>query len=175
MVKTMVRSERRSRIVLIACTVNSAIALLFVLSILIFRPNVAWDEMMPILGIQFVLALGLAMLIRLRQRRRRALGRAITTIREATEMGLENVRSEMRDARVLLLSACIAVPMFAVSVNQLISSGKMDSKAALSFGILLAGVIAVNAVIIWRRHRRVLVPSRMRMEQILASLEESAA
>jgi hypothetical protein len=41
--------------------------------------------------------------------------------------------------------------------------------------MLLAVVIATNGVVLWRKHCRILIPRRRRLEQILASLQETDA
>ena len=171
LLKAMVRSERRKRMLLIACSVNSAIMLFLVVAIRLSRP-VVWTEIAPIFTLQLILAVGLVWLLRSRHQQRRALESSVQTIQEATQKGLANVKSELRDTRILIWVGCVAVPLLAVQVHMLISVGKMNAQSALSFGMILAAVVAVNAAYIWRRRQRVLLPSRARMEQILASLND---
>jgi hypothetical protein len=175
LIKALTRSERRSRTVSRVCMINTAIVLLLAIGILVFRRPLIWSEVAPILGLQIILACVLASLVRRRRQTRQALESSITSIREATQVGLDNVNREIRDARVLLSVACIALPLFGVAVNQLMSSGKMNTQAATSFGMLLAAVIARNGVVLWRKHCRILIPRRRRLEQILASLQETDA
>ena len=171
LLKSIMRSERRKRMLLIACSINSAIMLVLVVAILFNRP-VVWTEIAPIFTLQLILAIGLAWLLRRRHQQRRALESSIKTVREATEKGLANVRSELRDTRILVWLGCIAIPFFAVQVHLLVSAGKMNAQSALSFGMVLAAVVGVNAAYIWRRRQRVLLPSQARMEQILTSLSD---
>ncbi len=171
LLKVMILSERRKRMLLIACSVNSAIMLFLVVAIQLSRP-VVWTEIAPIFLLQLILVIGLVWLLRSRHQQRRALESSIQTIREATEKGLANVKSELRDTRILMWLGCIAIPFFAVQVHLLISAGKMNAQSAVSFGMVLAAVFGVNAAYLWRRRQRVLLPSRVRMEQILASLND---
>jgi cell division protein FtsW (lipid II flippase) len=173
-INSMMRSHRRRRVVLTICAVNTAIVFLFIATMLV-RGVSSWTEILPALAAQTILAAALGWLIRRHQQRRRALELDASPIREAAETGLRSVNGEIRDARLLLALACVVTPLFAMAVYQLISSGKMDARAAFSFATLYGAVLAVNAVVMWGRHRRTLIPRRKRMTQILASLREEKA
>jgi prepilin signal peptidase PulO-like enzyme (type II secretory pathway) len=154
------------------CACNAAVAFLFTLFVLLFRRPLAWNEVMAAVGLQTVVTLVLAVIIRRGQVRRRALKSAGLTVREATRIGLDNVNSQIRDLGIMLLFVAIIVPLLALSVSQLISSGKMNGRAALSFALVCALILTVNAAIQWWKYRRTLVPRRERLEQILATLQE---
>ncbi len=170
MIRGMSRSERRHRIIISICAVNAIAAILCTLGILLFRRPLAWNEALPAIGLQALLTLALAVMVRHQQARRRALEAAGLTVREATQIGLGNVNSEIRDVRLMLHLAWIVVPVLAFSVNQLMSSGKMNTQAAVSFTLLYVLVMGVNAAVQWWRYRRTLAPRRRRLEQIMASL-----
>ncbi len=174
LIRGMTRSERRSRIVLSICAVNAVVAFLFTLGVLFSRRSPAWNELLPALGLQVVLTLGLVVMIRRQQTRRRALELAGSTVREAARSSLSNVNSEIRGFRLLLYLACTVVVLLAFSVSQLVSSGKMDLKAALSFTLFSGLILGVNVAFQWLKYRRTLAPRRRRLEQILASLQEEA-
>lgn len=173
LIGSMSRSERRGRILLGACAVNTAVAALFTVGVLVRGP-VAWKEMLPALALQVLLAVALVGLIRHQRDRRRAFESAAMTVREATRAALDNVNSRIRDMRLMLALACVVVPMLALIVNQLIASGKMNTQAALSFASVCALIIGGNALIQWRKYRRTLVPQRAQLEHILMSLKDEA-
>ncbi len=168
----LTRSERRGNIVISICAVNAVVALAITLGMLLFRRPLAWNEALPAIGLQAFVTFALALLMRRRRARRQALKSAGMTVREAARTGLDNVNGEIRDARLMLTFAWIIVPLLAFPVSQLIASGKMNARAALSFALLCALAIGVNAAVQWWRYRRTLAPRRMRLEQILASLQD---
>ncbi len=168
----MVRQEGRSRILLGLCAFNAVIAVLFTGYVLLFRKPEPWNEVVPAVGLQVLVAVVGVTLFRRQGARRRTLLSRTSSLREAAEMGLQNVIGQIRDMRLLLGLMSAVVPLLGISVYQLLGSGKMNARAAWSFVLLCALVLAVNGVVQWWKYRRKLVPQRRRFEQILGSLKE---
>lgn len=165
------RSERRERMVLYVCALNTVLALLLTSGVVLFRRPLAWDEVLPAATVQLVLALGLIWLIRRHRERRRRIALNTSTVTEAARLNLEDVNSQLRSVRILLGIACVVVPLLALSVSRLVTSGKMNAQAAWNFALLCTAVIGVNVAIQWWRHRSTLIPRRRRLQEILTSLD----
>lgn len=168
------KSERRRRIVLGVCAFNTAAAFVFVLNFVFSGRSIAWNEAAPVLALQVFLAFALAVLIRRRGQRRRALEMSGRSVLDAAHTGLSHVRSEIRDIRLLALAAGVAVPVLAFVVSRLLDSGKMNGQAAWTFALVCLVVLGANGVYQALRYRRTLAPRRERLEQIVASLGEAA-
>ncbi len=174
LIQNLTRSVRRRRILLGFCTFFTVAAFALEASYVASGRTVAWNEVLPVLALQVFLAFGLAVLIRRRGQRQRALEMSGSSVLDAARTGLSNIRSEIRDMRLLALAAGVAMPALAFVVSQLMSSGKMNAQAAWSFALVCLAVIGVNVVYQTLRYRRTLAPRRERLEQIVASLGKAA-
>jgi hypothetical protein len=172
MIGSMIRSDRRSRIVFRICAANTVLVFPFTVSVLTWLGPVPWKEVVPLLLLQLMLALGLFVLMSRRKSRERALQAAVSTVQEAARLGLDDIESEERDTRLLLVLAGLAVPFLAYAVYQLVLSGKMNGQAAASFATLCAAVLGINIAVKWWRRQSKLKPRRQRLEQLLASFGE---
>lgn len=170
----MASEDRRGRLILGACAVNTALALFFTLYILGVRSPHDWAQAMPLLAFQTISALALASLIRRRIARRNDAVAATEPVRASAQRSLAAVQREARELWLLAGVAALAVPVLAFAVSTLMEAGKMDARAATGFAALCAVVIGVNAVIKWRRYYKVIAPRRARLEQILQGVGENA-
>jgi hypothetical protein len=174
LIRSLTKSERRGRIMLGMCGFYTVAAFAFDIWYVTSGRTIAWNEVMPVFALQVFLAFALAMLIRRRGQRQRALETSGRSLLDAARAGLSHVRSEIRDTRLLALAAAVAVPVLAFVVSQLMASGKMSGQAAWGFGLFCLTVIGLNAAYQTLRYRRTLAPRRVRLEQIVASLGEAA-
>jgi len=174
LIESLARNERRRRILLGFCAFNTVAAFAFEAWYVVSGRTIAWNELLPLLALQVFLAFGLAVLIRRRGLRQRALEMSGSSVLDAARTGLSNIRSEIRDICLLALAAGVAVPALAFVVSQLMNSGKMNAQAAWGFALVYLAVIGTNAACQTLRYRRTLAPRRERLEQIVASLGETA-
>lgn len=174
LIRSLTRNERRHRILLGICSFNTAGALLFAAWYVTSGRTIAWNEALPAFALQVFLAFALAVLIRRRGQRQRALEMSGRSVLDAARAGLSHVRSEIRDIRLLALAAAVAVPALAFVVSQLMDSGKMNGQAAWGFAGMCLTVIGLNAAYQGLRYRRTLAPRRERLERIAAALGETA-
>lgn len=162
LVSQISKAQRRRSILLGAFTFNTALALLFSGYVMTKRHNGA---LVPMLLLQAVLFLALAMLVR-RHRRVPNTG----PIAEAAVVALEVVERELKNQRLLLRFAFAALFCFGLAILSLVDSGKMRPRDAVSMAILCAIILAVNsAVAIWRR-RTQLLPQQQRLRELTAGL-----
>lgn len=173
LMQSLARSERRHRLLLGFCTFSTASAFIFDAWYVLSGRTVAWNELLPVFTLQVFLAFALAVLIRRRGQRQQTLETSGRSVLDAAHIGLNHVRSEIRDIRLLALAAFVAVTALAFAVSQLMGSGKMNGQAAWSFALVCLIVIGVNAVYQALRYRRMLAPRRERLEGIVASLDEA--
>ncbi len=174
LIQSVTKGERRRRILLAFCTLNTVAAFVFDAWYLMSGRAIAWTELLPVLALQVFLAFALAVLIRRRGQRQRALEMSGRSVLDAARTGLGHVRSEIRDIRWLALAAGVAVPVLAYVVNQLIRTGKMNGQEAWDFAIVCLIVIGANATYQTLRYRLTLKRRRERLEQIVGSLGGTA-
>lgn len=174
LIESLTRRERRRRILLGFCGFNTVAAFVFEAWYVTSGRTIAWNEVLLLLVLQIFLAFGLAVLIRRRGQRQRALEMSGRSVLDAAQTGLSNIRSEIRDIRLLALAAGVAVPVLTFVVSQLMGSGKMNGQAAWSFGLVCLVMIGANAAYQALHYRRTLAPRRERLEQIVSSLGEAA-
>lgn len=174
LIESLTRTERRHRIILGICSFYTLAVFLFVAWYVTSGRTIAWNEVLPVLALQVFLAFALAVLIRRRGQRRKALETSGRNVLDAARTGLSHVRSEIRDIRLLALAAAVALPTLVFVVSRLIDSGKMNAQAAWGFTGMCLTVVGANAVYQTLRYRRKLAPQRERLERIVASLGEAA-
>jgi Flp pilus assembly protein TadB len=168
------RSYRRERAMLAVCVLNTCIAMSLAIWILVRQPSVDWSEVWPVIAVQIIGIVGLAILLRRHMRRRRAQGWSGAPVREAVRLALEDIAGEVRNIKLLLTAGLVMAPLLFIAVEHLSSAGKMNERAVAGFGLLCAAVVGINAVVMTAKYRRSLRPRRQRLEQILASLEQDA-
>lgn len=169
-VSHMTRSARRQHIVLSICAVNAGVTSLFTVAVLLFHRPLDEGGVASALGLQALLTLAVLALWRRQRRRRRALQAGTLTVLDSARAAFGHVTGEMKDVRLLLWLAAIVIPMLALSVRQLMVSGKMNTQQATSFALVCAVIIAANAAYQWRRYNHKLAPQKHRLEQILSAL-----
>lgn len=174
LMESLTRGERGRRILLGFCSFYTVAAFVFEAWYVASGRTIVWNEVLPVFALQIGLAFALAVLIRRRAQRQRQLELSRKNVLDAARGGLDHVRSEMRDVRLLALAAAVTVPTLTFVVSQLVGSGKMNEQAAWSFATVCLAVIGANAVYQTLRWRRTLAPRRERLEQIVASLGEAA-
>jgi hypothetical protein len=174
LMQSLTRSERRHRLLLGFCAFSTASAFIFDAWYVLSGRTIAWNELLPVFTLQVFLAYALAVLIRRRGQRQKTLETSGRSVLDAAHIGLNHVRSEIRDIRLLALAAFVAVTALAFAVSQLMGSGKMNGKAGWSFAMVCLAVIGANAAYQAFRYRHTLAPRRKRLEQIVASLGKTA-
>jgi len=168
----MKRAERKRRTLLGICASHTVVVFGLAVWVLLFRRPLVWNEVLPVLVAQVLLAIGLAKLIGRHRARRKALEAAGKAVREATQAALDNVRGEIRDTRLLLTLVTVSLPLIALAVSQLIASGKMRTQDAWGFALVCTIVVGGIAASQWRKYAHTLAPRRKRLEEILDSLQE---
>lgn len=174
LIESLTRRECGRRILLGFCSFYTIAAFLLEGLYVLSGRTIAWNELLPVFALQVFLSFALAVLIRRRGQRQRALELSRSSILDAARGGLDHVRSEVRDIRLLALAAVVTVAALAFVVSQLMGSGKMNGQAAWGFAMVCLTVIGANAAYRTFRYRRTLAPRRERLEQIVASLGETA-
>lgn len=146
--------------VLILATINTLVSLVIAFQNASFS---ALTLTLPLLAVAL-----LVLLIRRQLRLRQAWRNSTCTVSEAMKLSLQDVHQELANQKTLGLYAAATVPLFAVLLSQLRTSGKMNQNAVVSLCLLLAAVFLVNGIVIWYRRRYTLIPRRDRIERILA-------
>lgn len=94
---------------------------------------------------------------------------------EAVSSALENSQTSIRWHRRLLITVyAVLLPLFALSIWQLLETGKMSLADASGFGILLAVVVVSLTAVVINRLRRELLPRREMLTKLLAELKAEA-
>ena len=166
------RSYRRERAMLTVCSLNTSLATVLVIWILFRQTFVNWNGVFPVVVVQVAGILALAVLLRRHMKRRRTQEWSAAPVREAVRHALADIEGEMRNIKFLAGAGLVMAPLLAIAVSQLHSSGKMDERAVIGFGILCAAVIAINALVMTAKYRRRLRPGRQRLKQILEAFEQ---
>ncbi|HYP09272.1 MAG TPA: hypothetical protein VER03_23815 [Bryobacteraceae bacterium] len=174
LMQKLARSARGKHIVMSICAFNAIAAMALTVYVLLFRRPVDGAELASALLLQTFLTVAVVVLRRRQQKRRDALRAATLSVRDSAEAAFASVTGEMRDIGLLFWAAAAVLPMLALCVWQLMSSGKMTTKAALSFGLVCVVIIAGNAAIQWRRYHHSLAPQRERLETFVNAMKEEA-
>jgi hypothetical protein len=166
------RSYRRERAILATCSLNTGIATALLIWVLFRQVSLNWSEVFPMVAIQIAGIAGLVILVRRHLQRRRAREWSAAPVREAARRALMDLQGEVRNMKLLLAAGLVIIPLLAIAVSQLYSSGKMNEQAVSGFGMLCTVVIAINALVMTTNYRRRLRPQRKRLKQILEAFEQ---
>lgn len=94
---------------------------------------------------------------------------------EAVTSALEHSQTSIRWHRRLLMTVyAVLLPLFALSVWQLLDAGKMNLSDAAGFGILLAVIVTGLTAVVISRLRRELLPRREMLAKMLSELKAQA-
>lgn len=144
--KQVARAMRRSqsrRFWILACSgVNLSIATLVCACIGLTRAVVHAGEALPLAGALLACWVVYIVLVRRVVAEKRAARHAGESLQDFVSLGLRQVRGESRGLKlVAALMVIVYVPLLPWAVTGLVAAGKMDARAALSFGALGAAQI----------------------------------
>jgi hypothetical protein len=161
------RERKRSRIILTICAIYALISLIgaaFALS----RHDVSASEAWPLMTAQVLAVIVLAYLVRTRFLRREA---STASVRDATELALNQTKSEISSVKLLAIVMGVMVPLLALASVALFESGKMDARSLSSFGSVVLMIVIFNACVLWLKWKRKLRPRRDRLNSIKRDLD----
>ncbi len=100
--------------------------------------------------------------------------RGESSIMDSVRAALDSNRSERSRLKVVAALFAIMIPLLAVSMNQLLASGKVSSRELTSMAVFFGGTLLLSAAgIVVRIFGRVL-PQQRQLDAVLAELTDEA-
>lgn len=145
-IKRIARATRRSqsrRFWSLTCSgVNLSLATVACIYIGLTRTSIHAGEVLPMAGALFACWAVYVLLVRRMVAEKRAARYAGDSLQDFVTQGLRQVRGEARGLKlVAALMVLVYVPLLPWAVAGLVVSGKMDTHAALGFGVLTAAQV----------------------------------